>query len=111
MTRHEGRRPANGPGAHRARPAGVCVAGSRLAWEPVVTAGSVPGSEETLRDGRVVVLRPLRGNDVVGVEGLWRRLDAPARHRFTALAHLPPDRPGDVEVRGRPASAPGAGGR
>ena len=63
-----------------------------------MTAGSAPGSEETLRDGRVVVLRPLRGDDAAGVEALWRRLDAPSRRRFTSLAHLPPDRPGEVAV-------------
>ena len=65
-----------------------------------MTAGSAPGSEETLRDGRVVVLRPLRGDDAggAGVEALWRRLDARARRRFTSLAHLPPDRPGEVAV-------------
>ena len=63
-----------------------------------MTAGSAPGSEETLRDGRVVVLRPLRGDDAAGIEALWRRLDARARRRFTSLAHLPPDRPGEVAV-------------
>ena len=63
-----------------------------------MTAAGAPGSEETLRDGRVVVLRPLRGDDAAGVEALWRRLDARARRRFTSLAHLPPDRPGDVAV-------------
>ena len=71
-----------------------------------MTAGAIPGSEETLRDGRVVTVRPLRAADAAGVEGLWRRLDAPARHRFTGLAHLPPDRPGDVAVP-RPGHAAG----
>ncbi len=63
-----------------------------------MTAASDPGWEETLRDGRVVVLRPLRGDDAAGVEALWRRLDAPTRRLFTSLAHLPPGRPGDVAV-------------
>jgi acyl-CoA synthetase (NDP forming)/GNAT superfamily N-acetyltransferase len=63
-----------------------------------VTVASAPAWEETLRDGRVVALRPLRGDDAAGVEALWRRLDAPSRHLFTHLAHLPPDRPGDVAV-------------
>ena len=39
--------------------------------------------EETLRDGRVVVLRPLRGDDAAQVEALWRRLDAASRRLFT----------------------------
>ena len=59
---------------------------------------SAPAWEETLRDGRVVALRPLRSDDAVEVEALWRRLDAPSRRLFTNLAHLPPDRPGDVGV-------------
>ena len=63
-----------------------------------MTAASAPAWEETLRDGRVVVLRPLRSDDAAGVEALWRRLDAPSRRLFTSLAHLPPDRPGDVAV-------------
>ena len=63
-----------------------------------MTALSAPGWEETLRDGRVVALRPLRGDDTAGVEALWRRLDAPTRRLFTQLAHLPPDRPGEVAV-------------
>jgi acyl-CoA synthetase (NDP forming)/GNAT superfamily N-acetyltransferase len=63
-----------------------------------VNAASSPTSEETLRDGRVVVLRPLRTDDAVKVEALWRRLDAPSRRLFTDLAHLPPDRPGDAAV-------------
>jgi len=56
------------------------------------------GAEETLRDGRVVLVRPLRADDAAGVVALWRRLDAPARRRFTDLAHLPPDRAGDVAL-------------
>ena len=67
-----------------------------MGW--VVTAAGAPAGEETLRDGRVVALRPLRGDDAAGVEALWRRLDAPSRRLFTHLAHLPPDRPGDVAV-------------
>ena len=63
-----------------------------------MTAASAPAWEETLRDGRVVVLRPLRGDDAAGVEALWRRLDAPSRRLFTHLAHLPPGRPGDVAI-------------
>ena len=71
-----------------------------------MSAGAVPGSEETLRDGRVVTVRPLRAGDMAGVRALWRRLDAPARRRFTGLAHLPPDRPGDVAIP-RPGRAAG----
>jgi acetate---CoA ligase (ADP-forming) len=73
-----------------------------------VTAGAVRGSEETLRDGRVVAVRPLRGDDAEGVEALWRRLDAAARRRLLELAHLPPDhpRPGEVAA-GRPGEAAG----
>lgn len=71
-----------------------------------MTAVSVTSSEETLRDGRVVTVRSLRRADAAGVERLWRRLDAPARSRFTRLAHLPPDRPGDV-ARPRPGHAEG----
>ena len=67
-----------------------------MGW--VVTAAGAPAGEETLRDGRVVALRPLRGDDAAGVEALWRRLDAPSRRLFTHLAHLPPDRSGDVAV-------------
>ena len=63
-----------------------------------MTAADAPTGEETLRDGRVVVLRPLRGDDAAGVEALWRRLDAPSRRLFTHLAHLPPGRPGDVAI-------------
>ena len=63
-----------------------------------MTPGGASASEETLRDGRVVVLRPLRGDDAAGVEVLWRRLDAVGRRRFLELAHLPPGHPhpGDV---------------
>ena len=46
----------------------------------------------------MVALRPVRSDDAAGVEALWRRLDAPSRRLFTNLAHLPPDRPGDVAV-------------
>ncbi len=63
-----------------------------------MTAADAPTGEETLRDGRVVALRPLRGDDAAGVEALWRRLDAPSRRLFTHLAHLPPGRPGDVAI-------------
>ena len=42
-----------------------------------------------------------------GSEALWRRLDAPARRWFTGLAHLPPDRPGDVAIP-RPGHAAGS---
>ena len=68
--------------------------------------GGAAGSEETLRDGRVVVVRPLRAGDAAGLEALWRRLDAPARRRFTDLAHLPADRAGDVALP-RPGHAAG----
>ncbi len=68
--------------------------------------GGAAGSEETLRDGRVVVVRPLRADDAAGLEALWRRLDAPARRRFTDLAHLPADRAGDVALP-RPGHAAG----
>ena len=54
--------------------------------------------EETLRDGRVVALRPVRSGDAAGIDALWRRLDAPSRRLFINLAHLPPDRPGDAAV-------------
>jgi acetate---CoA ligase (ADP-forming) len=63
-----------------------------------VTAVGTAAWEETLRDGRVVAFRPLRGEDAAGVEALWRRLDASGRRLFTNLAHVPPDRPGDVAV-------------
>ena len=55
-------------------------------------------TEETLRDGRVVTVRPLRADDATGIEALWRRLDAKARRRFTNLAHLPPERVSDVAL-------------
>jgi GNAT superfamily N-acetyltransferase len=71
-----------------------------------VTAAGEAGSEETLRDGRVVVVRQLRPDDAAGVEALWRRLDARSRHRFTGLAHLPADRAGDVALP-RPGYAAG----
>jgi acetate---CoA ligase (ADP-forming) len=71
-----------------------------------VTAVGMAGSEETLRDGRVVVVRPLRADDAPGVEALWRRLDAPDRRRFTDLAHLPAERAGDVALP-RPGQAAG----
>jgi len=71
-----------------------------------VTAAGAEAGEETLRDGRVVVLRPLRGDDAAKVEALWRRLDAPSRRLFTDLAHLPPGRPGDVAIP-RPGHAAG----
>jgi acyl-CoA synthetase (NDP forming)/GNAT superfamily N-acetyltransferase len=63
-----------------------------------MTAASPLVWEETLRDGRVVALRPVRSGDAAGIEALWRRLDARSRRLFTNLAHLPPDRPGDVAV-------------
>jgi len=72
-----------------------------------MTAGDgTAGQQETLRDGRVVVLRPVRADDAAGVETLWRRLDAPARRRFTALADLPAGRAGDVALP-RPGHAAG----
>jgi hypothetical protein len=68
----------------------------------VMAAVSTEASEQTLRDGRVVTVRPLRADDAAGVAAMWRRLDAPARRRFTRLAHLPPERAGDVALpRGR----------
>lgn len=63
-----------------------------------MTIVGAAGSEATLRDGRVVTVRPLCAADAVGVEGLWRRLDAPARHRFTRLAHVPVHGAGDVAI-------------
>jgi acetate---CoA ligase (ADP-forming) len=72
----------------------------------VTAGGGEAGSEETLRDGRVVVLRELRPDDAAGVEALWRRLDARTRRRFTDLAHLPADRAGDVALP-RPGHAAG----
>jgi len=72
----------------------------------VTAVGGAAGSEETLRDGRVVVMRPLRADDAAGPEALWRRLDAPARRRFTDVAHLPGERAGDVALP-RPGHAAG----
>jgi len=63
-------------------------------------------TEETLRDGRVVTVRPLQAADAAGIEGLWSRLDAAERHRFTRLAHVPARRPGDVAIP-RPGRADG----
>ena len=70
--------------------------------------GALPGagSEETLRDGRVVTLRPLRAGDAGAIEALWRRLDAAARRRFLDLARLPPDDPGALAFE-RPGRAAG----
>ena len=34
------------------------------------------GTEETLRDGRGIQVRPLRPDDAERIEALWRRLDA-----------------------------------
>jgi len=53
-----------------------------------------------------VTVRPLRADDAAGVAALWRRLDAPARRRFTDLAHLPSERAGDVALP-RPGHAAG----
>jgi len=73
-----------------------------------VTVGDVSGSEETLRDGRVVILRALRAGDAAGIEALWRRLDATARRRLLDLARLPPDQPGAfARERGRPGETAG----
>jgi acetate---CoA ligase (ADP-forming) len=63
-------------------------------------------TEETLRDGRVVTVRPLRADDAAGVESLWRRLDARSRRRFTDLAHVPSERAGGVALP-RPGHAAG----
>jgi acetate---CoA ligase (ADP-forming) len=68
--------------------------------------GGPEETEETLHDGRVVTVRPLRADDAAGVEALWRRLDALARRRFTDLAHLPSERPGTVALL-RPGHAAG----
>src|SRR5271165_5636725 len=75
----------------------------------VTAAGGVAGpeeTEETLREGRGVTVRPLRGGDTAGVAAMWRRLDAPARRRFTDLAHLPSERAGEVALP-RPGHAAG----
>ena len=94
-------------GAARQNGGNAVIAALPGAREGGVTAvGGAAGSEETLRDGRVVVVRPMRADDAAGVEALWRRLDAPARRRFTDLAHLPPDRAGDVALP-RPGHAAG----
>jgi GNAT superfamily N-acetyltransferase len=69
-------------------------------------AGGPEETEETLRDGRAVTVRPLQAADRAGVEAMWRRLDAPARRRFTDLAHLPSERAGDVALP-RPGHAEG----
>ena len=61
----------------------------------MTTAGAT-GSEETLRDGRVVVARLLRVDDTVAVAAFWRRLDTAARRRFLDLAHLPPEDPSSL---------------
>lgn len=61
-------------------------------------AGGPAATTETLRDGRVVVVRPVLGTDAAGIEGFWRRLDAPARRRFVELAQLAPDDPGGAAV-------------
>jgi GNAT superfamily N-acetyltransferase len=99
------------PGLHAAMLAGQGRRDTRVAASPVpvevgVTAVGMAGSEETLRDGRVVVLRPLRADDAAGVEALWRRLDAPSPRRFTDLAHLPAERARDVALP-RPGHAAG----
>ncbi len=54
--------------------------------------------EETLRDGRVVRIRPLCGDDARGVEAFWRRLGARDRHLFLSLAHLSTEDPGAVAL-------------
>ena len=78
-----------------------------------MTALAAAGSEQILRDGRVVTVRSLLAEDADGVEGLWSRLDAPERHRFTRLAHVPSRRAGDAAIRrpghvdGIVATAPG----
>jgi acetyl coenzyme A synthetase (ADP forming)-like protein len=67
---------------------------------------SAAQSEESLRDGRSVAIRPLHADDAAAVEALWRRLDAPERRRFLELAHLPSESPGEV-VAARPPQAAG----
>lgn len=69
-------------------------------------SGVGQGTEETLRDGRVVTVRPLHAGDVGAIEALWRRLDAAERRRFLDLAHLPPDDPGALAAE-RPGQAAG----
>jgi acyl-CoA synthetase (NDP forming)/GNAT superfamily N-acetyltransferase len=59
---------------------------------------SITESEESLRDGRMVVIRPLGGEDAAGIEGLWRRLDTASRSRFLDLGHLPPGDPGALAL-------------
>lgn len=71
-----------------------------------MTVSAVTGSEETLRDGKVVTVRPLCAADAAGVEALWSRLDAAERHRFTHLAGVPARRAGDVAIP-RPGEADG----
>jgi len=56
------------------------------------------GSEETLRDGTVVTVRPLCAEDSTGAERFWRRLDASERRRFVDLARLAPDQPGTIAI-------------
>ena len=41
------------------------------------------GTAATSRDGRVVLTRPLYGDDASGCEAFWRRLDAAANIRAT----------------------------
>ena len=72
----------------------------------MIAVDGAAGSEETLRDGRVVVVRPLRADDAAGVRALWRRLDARDRRQFTDLAHLSAERAGDVALP-RPGHAAG----
>jgi acetyl coenzyme A synthetase (ADP forming)-like protein len=71
-----------------------------------MTSTEALGAEETLHDGRVVRIRPIRADDSAGVEALWRRLDSGERRRFIALADLPPDAPGAVAIP-RPGRAAG----
>ncbi len=62
----------------------------------LVASGEPDTNEETLRDGRVVQVRPLRDDDARGVEALWRRLGARDRQLFLRLAHLATEDPGAV---------------
>ncbi len=64
------------------------------------------GSAETLRDGRMVLVRPLVGGDAAGIGRLWRRLDADGRRRFLDLGHVPSADPGSLAVP-RPGEAAG----